>query len=151
MILERITTVDAPLEEVFRFFSDPRNLGKITPPAMGFNILAAPDRALRVGDRIEYRIKVLGMPLRWVTRITSWRQNESFSDFQEKGPYRRWLHTHTFRASGNGVEMHDRVEYELPLGWVGELAAGWFIRRQLRGIFDYRAEAIHAAFGRKSG
>ena len=147
MILERLTTVEAPLERVFQFFSDPRNLGKITPPAMGFQIVSAPDRALREGDRIEYKIKVLGVPLRWVTLITSWRENESFSDFQEKGPYRRWLHTHTFRAVGGGTEMRDRVEYELPLGWAGELAAGWFIRLQLRGIFDYRAKAIHAEFG----
>ena len=95
MILDRLTTVDAPLEKVFEFFSDPRNLGKITPPAMGFRIVSAPDRALGEGDRIEYRIKVLGLPLRWVTLITSWRQNQSFSDLQEKGPYRRWLHTHT--------------------------------------------------------
>ena len=150
MILERDTTVDAPLEKVFEFFSDPRNLGKITPPAMGFQIVSAPDRALAEGDRIEYRIKVLGLPLRWVTLITTWRQNESFSDLQEKGPYRRWLHTHTFRASGGKVQMHDRVEYELPLGWLGQLAAGWFIRRQLQAIFDYRAQAIHNAFGRES-
>lgn len=150
MILERLTTIDAPLDRVFLFFSDPRNLGKITPPAMGFRIVSAPDRSLREGDRIEYRIKVMGVPLRWVTRITSWKENEAFSDFQEKGPYRRWLHTHSFRAVGGKVEMHDRVEYELPLGRIGELIAGWFIRNQLRGIFDYRARAIHDEFGPRS-
>ncbi len=117
---------------------------------MGFRIVSAPDRALREGDRIEYRVKVLGLPLRWVTLITSWRENESFSDLQEKGPYRHWLHTHSFRQSGKVVEMHDRVEYELPLGWLGQLVAGWFIRMQLNGIFDYRAQAIHAAFGSES-
>jgi ligand-binding SRPBCC domain-containing protein len=42
--------------------------------------------------------------------------------------------------------MHDRVDYELPLGILGRFAAGWFVRRKLQAIFDYRADAIRAIF-----
>jgi ligand-binding SRPBCC domain-containing protein len=145
-VLERTTLVPAPLDEVFAFFASPANLAKITPPSMGFEILSGPDRAIREGDRIEYRIRVAGLPLRWRTLITSWKERESFADLQERGPYRHWHHTHTFRAVAGGVEMHDRVEYELPFGRLGDLVAGWAIRRQLKEIFDFRTQVITRTF-----
>ena len=57
MLLERTTFVPAPIERVFDFFSDPRNLARLTPSSLGFTILSAPGRALQQGDEIEYRIR----------------------------------------------------------------------------------------------
>lgn len=148
MILERTSRVAASLPEVFEFFSDPANLGRITPPAMGFRILSAPFRPLQEGDTIDYSIRVNGIPVKWRTRITMWRQNEAFADLQERGPYRYWLHTHSFREVAGGVEMSDHVEYELPLGALGRLLAGWFVKRQLKQIFDYRERVIGELFNR---
>jgi ligand-binding SRPBCC domain-containing protein len=146
MRLERTTIVPAPLERVFLFFSDPKNLGLITPPSMGFRILEGPERPLRAGDRIRYRIRVGGLPLTWVTRITAWDENRRFADLQEKGPYANWHHTHEFEAVEGGVKMTDIVEYELPFGRLGALFGGWFVRRQLARIFDYRAKVIRDYF-----
>nr|MDQ3280020.1 TIGR01777 family protein [Acidobacteriota bacterium] len=80
---ERTTRIAAPLAAVFDFFSAPRNLGRITPPEMGFRIVEGPDRRLREGDRIRYRIRVMGVPMSWTTRITLWREGEAFADLQE--------------------------------------------------------------------
>lgn len=146
--LEKTTFIDAPIERVFGFFSDPQNLAKITPPSLGFQILDAPKRALRAGDRIEYRIRVMGVPLTWVTKITSWTEGKGFSDSQEKGPYKTWHHWHEFEAKNGGVEMKDRVEYELPFGFLGALVGGWLVRRQLRAIFDFREKTIAKTFGK---
>lgn len=145
-ILEQTTHIDAPLTDVFAFFSSPVNLARITPPDMGFRVTEGPDRALRQDDRIHYAIRVLGVPLRWTTRITLWRDGEAFTDFQERGPYRYWLHTHTFREAAGGVEMHDRVEYELPFGLLGRIFGTPIVRRQLEAIFAFRATAIREIF-----
>lgn len=146
-ILERTSFIDASIVRVFAFFSDPQNLAKITPPSLGFQIVEAPQRRLQEGDRIVYRIRVNGVPVRWVTHITSWEEGKSFSDFQEKGPYRLWHHLHTFESKNGGVEMKDRVEYELPFGFLGAFFGGWFVRRQLKRIFDFREQTIRATFG----
>ncbi len=151
MTFEQTTTLRAPLADVFRFFADARNLACITPPSMHFRVLSAPDRLLRQGDRTRYRLRIAGIPLNWTTLITSWRENASFTDEQERGPYRLWRHTHTFRETHPGqVEMHDYLEYELPLGTLGRFTAGWFVRRQLRAIFDYRTAAIRDIFEGRS-
>jgi ligand-binding SRPBCC domain-containing protein len=147
-LLERTSVIAADLAEVFAFFSAPENLAKITPPDMGFEIVNGPKHPVREGDRIDYRIRILGIPLKWRTLITSWKDGESFSDLQERGPYRYWHHHHTFRTVSEGVEMIDRVEYELPFGFLGNLFAGWFIRRQLTAIFDYRTSVIAKTFAK---
>lgn len=146
MLLERTTLVAAPLPAVFDFFSDPRNLARLTPPSMRFRIVEAPRRRLRAGDRMRYTIRVFGIPLRWTTLITSWDEGRSFSDVQERGPYRTWKHTHSFAAAEGGVEMRDRVEYELPFGPLGRLAHALWAGRELRRIFDFRARAIAEVF-----
>ncbi len=147
LILERVTRVPAPLDRVFDFFSRAENLARITPPSMGFEILDAPARALRQNDRITYRIRIGGIPLRWVTRIASWNPPDSFTDEQLSGPYRLWVHTHSFRQVGSTVEMRDHVEYMLPLRWVGRIVAGRLVRRKLRAIFDHRQRRIARIFG----
>lgn len=145
-VFERATLIRAPLDRVFEFFSAPENLARITPPSLGFRIIDAPWRPIEQGDRISYTIRVAGVALEWLTHISRWDPPKSFVDEQERGPYRQWVHTHTFTPTAEGVRMHDHVVYELPFGILGRTFGGWLVRRQVRAIFDYRAEAIEAIF-----
>lgn len=143
---ERTTFIAAPAGRVFAFFSLPENLGRITPPWTHFRILSAPEGRIREGDRIEYALRLCGIPMRWASRIVLWRDGEAFADLQERGPYRYWMHTHTFRNVEGGVEMHDRVDYELPFGFLGRLVAGRLVAQQLQQIFAFRANALRDIF-----
>jgi len=144
----RVTRIAAPIDEIFAFFEAPANLGRITPPSMRFRIAHGPTQRLREGDRIQYVFRIFGIPMRWTTHITLWRDGEAFADLQERGPYRYWLHTHTFRQDGAEVEMTDVVEYELPFGLLGRLVGGRLVARQLEAIFSYRASVIAEVFHR---
>jgi ligand-binding SRPBCC domain-containing protein len=145
-VFERTTRIDAPLATVFSFFSHHHNLQRITPPWARFRIVSSPGEQVREGDRIDYRFRVFGLPMRWTARITAYRENDFFVDFQERGPFRHWMHTHSFRADGDGTVMHDRVEYELPFGILGRLFGGLIVRRRLLTIFEYRGKQIRDAF-----
>jgi hypothetical protein len=142
VIFERTTIIAAPLPRVFDFFAQPENLARITPPSTRFRIVAGPSRRLREGDRIEYALRVFGLPFRWASRIEAWHEGESFADVQERGPYKSWRHTHSFRATAGGTEMHDCVEYELPFGALGRLITGRLVARKLEAIFDFRGRAV---------
>lgn len=138
--------VQRPIDEVFAFFSRPENLARITPPAMGFDRLTD-DAEMRSGLEIDYRIRpLLGIPMRWRTRIDSYDPPTSFSDVQLRGPYRRWEHRHTFREVAGGTLIEDDVTYELPLGLLGALAHRLVVRSQLLEIFQHRARTIEAIF-----
>jgi uncharacterized protein YbjT (DUF2867 family)/ligand-binding SRPBCC domain-containing protein len=135
-----------PIEEVFDFFSRPANLGRITPAAMGFELLSD-DRDMRDGLVIRYRIRpLLGIPLTWVTKITGYEPPTRFQDSQLSGPYRRWEHSHTFEAVAGGTLVHDEIEYEVPLGSLGDLANRLVVRSELERIFRHRAETIRTVF-----
>ncbi len=144
--LDQAQEIDASIEDVFAFFSDPSNLARITPPALRFRIHGAPAAALGEGSRIEYRIRWLIFRLRWVTRITKWRAPHEFQDVQEKGPYAAWVHTHRFSRRGDMILMEDHVDYALPLGVLGRLVHRLAVRRQLEEIFAYRRRAIDEIF-----
>ena len=147
-VLERTQFLPITLEEAWTFFSTPRNLALITPPDMGFVIREPFDeRPAFAGQLISYTVKpVAGIPLTWVTRIDEVEAPRRFVDTQLKGPYQRWWHLHTFESADGGVLMHDRVEYELPLGILGELAHDIFVRRRLKRIFDYRFATLETMF-----
>jgi len=148
-ILEREQFLPISLEEAWSFFSTPRNLAVITPPEMGFVIRQPFDnKDAYAGQRITYTVKpMLGIPLTWVTLIEGVEAPYKFVDSQLKGPYKRWWHQHTFEAVDGGVMMRDRVEYELPLGPLGDLAHGIFVKRKLQGIFDFRTTTLERLFG----
>lgn len=132
-----------PLEDVFPFFSEARNLGVITPPWLKFQILSD-DFDMRAGLLLDYRISMRGIPMNWRTEITEWTPPYRFADQQVRGPYTKWLHTHLFRADGQWTWVEDHVEYA-SIG--GALANELFLKPQLRKIFGYRQETIGEKFG----
>jgi len=135
-----------PLEACWRFFSDPRNLSKITPPTMGFAVLSELPEAIRPGLMICYSVAPLfGIPMSWLTEITQVRAPEYFVDEQRVGPYKVWHHEHFFRAvDAERTEVRDLVHYVPPLGPLGAVLNAVLIRPQLERIFDFRREALSA-------
>jgi ligand-binding SRPBCC domain-containing protein len=142
------TSIDLPLprESVFPFFADAANLQVITPPELGFRIVTPAPVAMAEGALIRYRLRLMGIPFSWLTRIAAWDPPHAFVDEQLEGPYRVWIHTHRFSDTPSGTRITDEVQYELPLFPIGEVAAP-LVRLQVRRIFAYRAAAIRRAFG----
>jgi ligand-binding SRPBCC domain-containing protein len=142
-VLERRQRLPVPAERAFAFFSDARNLEAITPPWLRFRVLTSGPSEMRPDALIEYRLRLHGIPLSWLTRIEVWEPPHRFVDVQLNGPYALWEHTHTFAPDGaDAVVISDRVRYALPLGRLGELALRLFVRRDLDRIFDHRMRAI---------
>ena len=139
--LEREQFLPRPPAEVFPFFADARNLERITPPLLRFRVAGPEPAEMGVGTLIEYRLRLHGLPVRWLTRIEAWEPGRRFVDTQLAGPYRLWHHTHTFEAREGGTLMRDAVVYALPLWPLGELARP-LVERDLAAIFDFRRDAV---------
>ncbi len=145
--LERTTFLRAEPEQVWSFFSDPRNLNALTPPEMHFEILGDPG-PMREGQLIAYRIRILpGIRVSWLTEIRHVTPGVCFVDEQRIGPYKLWYHEHRFEAVPGGVRMTDRVTYAVGFGPLGDLVHALWIRGKLRAIFDYRERQVALHFG----
>lgn len=140
--------INAQQQQVWDFFSAPQNLALITPQYMKFNMVNCPAvEHIYTGMCIEYRVSpVLNIPLKWVTVIEDVVPLYSFIDMQLTGPYKEWRHYHKFTPKGDGILMEDEVHYELPLGFIGDIAHGLFVQKQLEGIFDYREQVVREIF-----
>jgi len=131
-----------PVEQVFDFFADARNLDALTPPWLHFRILTAGPIEMKVGALIDYRLTVRWLPIYWRTEITEWSPPFHFVDEQIKGPYKLWRHRHTFEAKDDGTLIRDQIDYAVP-GWFLEPLAHWlFVGPDLRKIFAYRKARI---------
>lgn len=146
--LYREQQLNCDLPTAWSFFSDPQNLSKITPKEMGFVVLTKnTDGNIYEGMEIDYTVSpLLGIPLKWKTRILKVEFQKSFTDFQAKGPYKLWNHFHEFIPNGNGVLMKDTVDYELPLGFLGTIAHIIFVKNKLKAIFNYRFQVLEKRF-----
>jgi len=142
--LKTTTTLSMPIDEVFAFFSEAGNLERVTPPELGFQIDTPLPIEMGKGTLIEYTLRLFGFPIRWRTLISEWNPPHGFVDEQLKGPYRQWIHRHSFRSFGDSTIMEDNVCYRLPLWPMGELALP-LIRMQLKRIFRFREKAVRKA------
>lgn len=148
--LSRKQIIHAKMKECWDFFSNPRNLSRITPASLDFRVLSELPERVYAGMMIRYRVKPLfGIPVTWVTEITHVREEEYFSDEQRVGPYALWHHEHFFRKIDDGrVEVGDLVHYALPFGIFGTLAHPLLVKRELGKIFSFREKAVADFFGK---
>jgi ligand-binding SRPBCC domain-containing protein len=141
-VLRREQVLPGRPEAVFPFFADAHNLEAITPPWLGFRVITPRPIAMRAGTLIEYRLRLHGLPIGWLTRIEEWEPGTRFVDAQLAGPYRLWHHTHEFEPHRDGTLMRDTVRYALPYWPLGEVAHALLVRRDLAAIFDHRRAAV---------
>ena len=132
-------------QDVFPFFADAFNLERLTPPSLGFQVLTPPPIEMKVGTLIDYRVRLRGIPMRWQSEITEWEPPHRFMDEQRRGPYRQWIHEHTFTSQDGGTMAKDTVRYAV-LG--GAIVQRLFVTSELKRIFQYRNAALKDHFSR---
>lgn len=134
------------LPEVFAFFARAENLQAITPPWLHFRIVSVAPEPLQQGTLINYKLRVHGLPLRWISEIVEWEPPHRFVDLQRRGPYKLWRHEHRFEAHDGGTRITDIVNFALPLGLLGDLAYMLKVRSDVQSIFAFREQKIRSLF-----
>lgn len=146
--LHKTIHIKAELAQAWEFFSDPRNLMLITPPALKMQIASEIGEEMYPGMIIVFKVHpFLSIPLTWITEITHIDKLHMFVDEQRAGPYRLWHHQHFFKKTDQGVIAEDIVDYILPGGPFGAIAHALFVRKQLNSIFDFRSTVLATRFG----
>lgn len=142
--LETAQLLPRSRERVFEFFADAFQLEALTPPWLRFKVLTPAPIQIAAGTRIDYRLRLRGIPIRWQSSISVWDPPRRFVDEQIRGPYRRWRHEHVFEEVAGGVLCRDVVDYAV-LG--GSLVDALFVRPDLRRIFRFRQQRLFELLG----
>jgi ligand-binding SRPBCC domain-containing protein len=141
------TQFSQDIDEIFPFFSDAGNLEKITPKFLKFEILEKEE--MKEGAKLVYSIKVHHLPMKWRTNIAKWDPPHCFIDEQISGPYKKWVHTHSFEKNAQGTLMTDSVDYEVS-GWILSPLVHLFVRKDIEKIFSHREKILKEIFEKKN-
>lgn len=135
--------------DAWKFFSNPANLSKITPPWLSFQVTSSLPDKMYAGLIISYLVRpLLSFPQTWVTEITQVSEPNYFVDEQRFGPYKMWHHEHIFKETEDGnVFMEDIVSYVVPFGFLGRIMNTIIISKKINEIFNYRREVLVKMFG----
>lgn len=135
--IERTVAINAPIEKVFHFHDDTKNLLKITPP----NIRVTIETVGKPGLGYEVTLKIrqfFFFVMRWHVRISAYEAPRLMVDEQVRGPFKTWKQTRLLNERNGVTELTDIVEYEAPFGVLGRIANAILIRRQIEQMFTYR-------------
>lgn len=130
------TELPVPADQAYTWHTRPGALERLMPPWEDTKVLE------RRGDlsqgTVVLEASVGPIRMRWVSRHRDGVPGRQFVDEQVEGPFTSWVHTHLFEPIGTTrCRYIDRIDYEVPFGGAGELAAG-MIRSRLERVFRYR-------------
>lgn len=130
------------INKVFDFFTNYKNLEKLTPKIFDFKVQTLSSQEMTKGTLIEHKLKIKGVSVGWHSLIETFNRPYEIVDVQLKGPYAYWRHSHLFKEVPGGTLIIDEVRYKIPLGVFGFMAMGAFVDNDLSDIFEYRRKMI---------
>ncbi|EMY69651.1 SRPBCC family protein [Leptospira vanthielii] len=102
-------------EVLFQFHKDPIGFETLVAGANGIEIVKAP-KSIHVGEEVVLKISILPFwKLTWIAKHIAYSKNNFFQDNQEKGPFRKFLHTHRFLdgfEGSNSSILSDEIQID---------------------------------------
>lgn len=149
-IFVKRSRINAPGSAVYDWHAQPGTLERLTPPGENVRVLEK-SGGIEKGARVVLQMGRWPFRRKWVAEHGDYAVGRYFSDEQVSGPFAYWKHTHTFEPDGAAASiLEDRVEYALPFGFLGRWFGGWYARRKIERLFDYRHDVTKKAFERHS-
>ena len=130
--------VQAPIQDVWKFYTDVKHLEIITPKEMDLKIINSSSQNIIQGQEIWLSGKIMANRRnRWHSKITFLKKYE-YIDEMLTGPFKTWKHSHKFDdLDGGRTEIIDEIQFELPYGIFGRLFEG-YASNQLTKTFHHR-------------
>ncbi len=136
--IESTVNIAAPIEAVFDFHLDTKNLSLISPPWVKAELLR--EEGSGQGKIIEMKMTMYSaFASKWVVRIEEYDRPWRLTDLVLSGPFKYFKHTRTFSQPCAAVtQLQDKLEYALPFGFMGELANKLSVKKMTEQMFEYR-------------
>ncbi len=146
-----------PADEVLAWHTRPGALERLTPHWESVRVVGR-SGGIEPGARVTLELRRGPVRLRWEAEHHPLRDGQGFVDEQVGGPFRRWRHEHRFESlAGERTAVVDRVEWEPPLGSLGDAFSEGYVRGALLRLFAFRERrlsgdlALHRRYGGGEG
>ncbi len=137
-VFEKQSRVEAPVKELFNWHNRSRTFERLTPPWEKVRVLER-QGGIQEGGRVVLEVQQGPFRRRWVAVHGDYIEGTQFVDEQVQGPFAKWVHTHRMLPETDTTSLlSDHVEYQPPLGFLGQWAAGRYLHRRLERLFSFR-------------
>ncbi len=109
-VVESSLELDASIEEVFEFISNPKNIESVYPKDMRFKALEMPERIYN-GAVVTMCALLMGQVFTWNTVIKDLNRPYGFVDEALDSPFRYWRYRHMLSSMDGKCIMKDRIEF----------------------------------------
>ena len=103
------------------------------------------------GNLLNLKLKLIFglIKINWIAEIRDVIYGEEFTDFQIKGPFKYWLHRHSFKLSENQEYslMRDEISFTLLGGKLVNFIFRKLVLCELKSAFKDRHEVLKNEFG----
>lgn len=140
------TRLNESADKVYAWHLEAGAFEALNPSWEPVEVVSRPER-LTEGARVELRMKVGPLPVRWTALHQNFEPGRRFDDISVRGPFKSWHHKHLFVPREEGMEMVDSIEFKLFGGALVNRALGWIVRGRLEKMFAYRHARLQERFG----
>ena len=135
------TKIKQPLNNVFDFYSNPKNINLLTP--WFAKVSCTPEKKISKNEVFTIEINMLGIKNKVEILIKNYEENKLFTDLQIKGPFNFWEHNHIFKYENNETIMYDVINYNSKFKLLDKM---YIFNLIFKIVFYYREKKILAIF-----
>ncbi|MDN5868756.1 MAG: TIGR01777 family oxidoreductase, partial [Candidatus Nitrosocosmicus sp.] len=130
-------------EDVFEYHRREGALKRLIPPWSSIKVIKS-DNDIKNGSVTILKLKYGPIGIKWIAQHLGYMQNRQFQDRMIKGPFKNWLHTHSFIPDEfSRCIMEDRIDYTPPLGTIGPKYINNAVQTNLHQLFHYRHRILN--------
>ena len=139
-ILEFKSEINCSANELFEWHAREGAFERLTPSWEPVQVI---ERKGKIYGELPEEVKLeinLGLAsMHWQLKHVDCIPGKQFSDTQITGPFHYYKHDHIMEAlSESSAILIDRLEFELPMGSLGDFLAYFFVKHKLERLFRYR-------------
>jgi ligand-binding SRPBCC domain-containing protein len=138
------TKINAPIKTVFDISRDIDVHQKSASPTKEIAIDGVTSGLINYNETVTWRGKHFGFYLTHKSRITAMNLYDYFVDEMEEGKFKSFRHEHIFYEKNGLTVMKDKIYYEVPYGFFGELFDLLFLKNHMINFILERNKVLKA-------
>lgn len=139
-----LTNINAPIQTVFDLSRDIDAHQQSTSPTKETAIDGVTSGLINYNETVTWRGKHFGIYLTHKSRITAMVLHNYFIDEMEEGVFKSFRHEHLFNEKDGITIMKDKLYYEVPYGFLGEVFDLLFLKPHLIHFLIERNKVLKA-------
>ena len=132
--VKKSITINAPVEKVFKYATEPSNLPEIWPSLVENKLV---ERLPNGGNKTQFVYKMAGMRFEGISEDTEFIPNQRVVSKTEEIVESEMIWE--YQSEGEATKVTFRVEYTVPIPLLGKLAEAFIVKQN-----DNEAEVILA-------